>query len=439
MLKITYLFDAHLLKLGCTVTAQTSIASNPQPSTLPIDTPPIPQTVWILGSAMFLMNLSFVMVYSYSGVYLKTLLGVSMTSIGFLEGIAEFMSFLMKFIAGFISDYLRKRKVLIVIGLFFSVFARPVLAMANTFSFVAMARLMERFGNGMQASPRDAIVADVTPPKRIGAAYGLKRSLGTIGSFFGAICGLVAMILTNDNFQQVFWLSCIPAFIAFFVVLFLVKEPKRFGHSVISAETPLPAVKRRPRMSWSNFRLLGNAFWLIMVVNAIFMLARMGETFLILHAKLNLGLPTRYAPLVMMLFNFGWCISSYPVGVIADRMNRYWLLAIGIIFMVLADVTLASAGNLWIFGIGVLFWGLQYGITQNIFVSLVAEVVPEDLRGTGFGCYYIISAISALICDTTAGHISEHYGESMAFLSSAVVALCALLALVFIMGYKKKK
>ena len=156
-------------------------------------------------------------------------------------------------------------------------------------------------------------------------------------------------------------------------------------------------------------------------------------------AHSNFGLENTYAPAIMMLFNAGWCAASYPVGVLADRMNRYWFLAIGIIFIVLADLILASATSLTFVFVGVLFWGIQYGVTQNIFVSLIAETVPENLRGTGFGCYYIISAISALLADVGAGNIAHHYGEAYAFLGSGIIALVSLLTLMVIMGYKRKK
>jgi MFS family permease len=387
---------------------------------------------------MFLINLSYVMIYSFSGIYLKNLLGVQVNWIGFLEGSAEAASYAMKLFSGMFSDYLRRRKPVMIFGYMLSVFSRPLLAVSDSFILVFAARLMERLGNGTQATPRDAMVADVTPPKRIGASYGLKRSLATAGSFLGAVCGILAMIATNNNYRQVFWLASIPALLAFAILIFVVKEPKRFDHPAVSSEVPLPAPKRRQRIKLSQFPLLGQAFWLLMLVNAIFMLSRMGETFLILHANSNFGLSITYAPAIMMLFNAGWCAASYPVGVIADRMNRYWFLAIGIIFIVLSDLVLATATSLNVVFIGVMLWGVQYGITQNIFVSLIAEIVPEDLRGTGFGCYYIISAISAFICDYAAGGIASRYGEAKIFIASGIVALISLLVLMVIMGYKKR-
>ena len=152
---------------------------------------PIPQTVWTLGWMMFLINLSYVMIYSFSGIYLKTLLGVSMGLIGLLEGLAEAASFAMKLVSGMFSDFLRRRKPVMIFGYMLSVFSRPILAISNSFALVLTARIMERLGNGIQATPRDAMVADVAPPKRIGASYGLKRSLATAGSFFGGVCGKI--------------------------------------------------------------------------------------------------------------------------------------------------------------------------------------------------------------------------------------------------------
>ncbi|MDP4725227.1 MAG: MFS transporter [Alphaproteobacteria bacterium] len=397
---------------------------------------PIPQTVWVLGCSMFLLNLSFMMTFSFSGLYLQ-MLGVGLVGIGFLEGLSEAASFVMKFTSGLISDALRRRKPIMVIGYFFTLVARPLMAIATGFNLYFSGKILERLGNGIQGAPRDAIVADITPASRIGSAYGLKRSLATAGSFMGAICGYLVMCAFNDDIRTVFLFACIPTTIAFFLLIFFIKEPKRYEHSAVSSEVPLPAEKRRHRVKWSNLRLLGSSFWLLMLINSIFMLSRVGEQFIILHAKTNFGLLDRYAPIIFMIFNAGWCATSYPIGVIADRMNRYWLLAIGIILLVLADIILATAGNLSILSVGVLFWGFQYGITMNIFSSLIAEIIPENLRGTGFGCFYIINATAILIAEPlVGGWVSKNFGFHNSFIVSAVIGLVALIALILIMGMR---
>lgn len=405
----------------------------------PVDTNKIPRMVWILGASMFLFNLSFVMIFPFSGLYLQ-MLGVGLVGIGFLEGISEAASFLMKFASGMISDSLRRRRPMMLIGYFLIFIARPLMAFATGVSLFYSGKIMERFGNGIYAAPRDALVADITPASRLGGAYGLKRSLATAGSFMGAVCGYVVMCLNNDNINAVFLYSCIPSSIAFFLGVVYIKEPAQYEHSAISSEVPLPAEKRPHRVKWSNLRLLGSSFWLLMLVNGIFMLSRLTEQFIVLHAKTNYNLQMRYAPVIFMVFNIGWCVTSYPIGIIADRMNRYWLLAIGIILLVLADIILATAGNLWIIYVGILVWGFQYGITMNIFSSLIAEIIPENLRGTGFGIYYIINATAVFITEPLiGGWVSENFGFHNSFIVSAIIGLVALITLIIVMGTRSSQ
>ena len=399
----------------------------------------IHSTVWKIGWMMFLVNLSFVMGYSYIAIYMDSL-GVAMAWIGVAEGVAEASSYFMKLFSGMISDYFRRRKPLMVIGYTMIVVSRVVFGFANSLMPIFLGRLGERIGNGTQSTPRDTMVADVVPPKQIGSAYGLKRALSQGGAFIGAIVGMFAMRLFDNDIQSVFQAAIIPAILAYFILMFLIKEPKKFTHSAVSSEIPLPEEKRRHPISFKNLPLLGKSFWMLMLVVAIFMLARFSESFLCLYARKTFDLPLENVPLVMMVFNAAWCLTVYPVGRMADRMNRYWFLIIGILFLVLADMVLANADSLAMMWIGIGFWGVQYAVTQNIFLSLIAEIVPEDLRGTGFGCYYVICAVSEYFaCHLVAGVVSQHFGQARMFLASGIIAVFSLLVLIVIMGYKNKK
>ena len=410
-------------------------------TTVLVDKPPqasdkIHPTVWKIGFMMFLVNLSFLMGYSYITIYMDSL-GLAMAWIGVAEGLAEASSYILKLFSGMISDYFRRRKPLMVIGYSMIVASRILFGFANSFTPLFLGRMGERIGNGTQSTPRDTMVSDVVSSKRIGAAYGLKRALSQGGAFLGAIVGMFAMRLFDNNIQHVFQAAVILAYV---ILIFSIKEPKRFNHSAVSSEIPLPEEKRRHPISLKNLRLLGKSFWLLMLVAGIFMLARFSEGFLTLYARKTFDMPLENVPLVMVVFNAAWCLTVYPVGRMADRMNRYWFLIMGIIFLVLADMVLASADSLTMLFVGVGFWGVQYAITQNIFLSLIAEIVPEDLRGTGFGCYYVICAVSEYFaCSIIAGIVSQHFGQSRMFLASGVIAVFSLLVLIVIMGYKNKK
>ncbi len=393
----------------------------------------IPITVWQIGIMMFLMNISFVMAYSFSGLYLKHILGASAIGIGVLEGFCEMISHLMKLFSGMLSDFFRKRKGIMVFGYIFSVLSRPVLAISDSFCLAFSARMMERFGNGVQASPRDAIIADVAPRKRIGASYGLKRSLAYIGSLLGGVLGIWAMKATGNDYQAVFGLASIPATIALVILLVFIKEPKRYEHPAITSEAPMPSPKVKPKFSFKNFKYLGLSFWLLITVNAIFMMSRMNETFLILHMNEGFHVDPMFAPIVMIVFNLGATMSSYPIGLLGDRFDRKKLLFFGISALLLADIIMFSATTRAIMYLGVLFWGIQLGSTQNVFVSLIAEQVPEDLRGTGLGVYWLINAISSFCADSLAGKVAHHFSLNGIFVSSGIIGIIALLVLILML------
>ena len=393
----------------------------------------IPPTVWQIGTMMLLMNLSYVIVYSFSGLYLKHILSSTALSIGLVEGLCETVSYSMKLFSGVLSDFFRKRKKIIIIGYLFSVISKVLLALSTTFASVFAARLMERFGNGIQASPRDAIVADVAPRNRIGVSYGIKRSLAYIGSFLGGFVGIYLMRITNNDYQTVFMIAAIPAFIAFIILIFFVKEPRKHNSSTTNIQTSQSINESNNKFSISNLKHLGGAFWAIIIVNTIFMLSRMNETFLILRVNENFIADVAKAPIVMIIMNVGAILSSYPCGILGDKYDRTRMLFIAVIFLILADAVMYGATTTTMMYIGIFLWGIQVGASQNVFYSLIAEKTPENLRGTGLGIYWFVNAIDAFFADTIAGTISHHISLKYVFVSSGSIGILTLLVLVYLM------
>lgn len=388
----------------------------------------IPTTIWQIGMMMFLMNLSHVIAYSFSGLYLKHILCAATFSIAILEGICEMVSYLMKLFSGLLSDILKKRKLIMVIGYALSVTSKILLACSNTFAFVLTAKTMERFGNGTQASPRDAIVADVAPKRRIGASYGLKRSLGYAGSFLGGFAGIWLMQATNNNYQLVFLFATIPAIIAFFILVFLVKDPKKYNPDTVKQERT-----KEQKFSIKNVKNLGLAFFAVMALDVIFMLSRMNEQFLILRFNSAFVPDPSMAPKVMIVMNIGAVLASYPCGLLGDKLNRAKMLFIAVTFLILADFIMYSTSSLAVFYCGILCWGVQLGASQNVFYSLIAETVPANLRGTGIGIYWFINAAAIFCADWIAGAVVRSSGHlEYAFVSSGLIGVVALLILPYI-------
>lgn len=393
--------------------------------------PSIPRAIWIIGLAMFLINMSSVMIFSLSAVYLQSTLGVSTRLIGLLEGIVEGTAYVTRILSGVLSDYLRRRKVIMCIGYGLVVLTRPLMGLSGSFTAVFVARNLDRLGNGIQGTPRDALIGDFAPETRRGACFGLRQSLGTAGSFAGGIAGIAAMIWTTSNFHSVFWLATIPAFLALILLIVAVKEPEKNLH-------PADHKKRHP-IHISDIPRLGKVYWMLMLVVACFMLARIGEAFLVIHAFKNFGLPKNYASLVPLLYNITYSLVSYPVGKLSDRLGRYTLLSLGIVTLILTDIVLVFATSLSTVILGISMWGIQMGVAQSLFLALIADNIPDDLLGTGFGFYYLITALSVVIASITGGIMATNYGEWAAFAYSGIIACVALLILFIIRPCLNKK
>lgn len=389
----------------------------------------IPGVIFAIGLVQFLINISSVMIFSLSAVYLKSILGVPTGWIGFLEGAVEASAHATKLFSGIISDYLRRRKAVMVVGYVLVTLTRPILAISESFVAVFVARFFDRFGNGIQSTPRDALVGDIAPKEIKGECFGLRQSLGTAGSFTGGVVGILAMIWTADNFHHVFWIATIPAVLALIILVIAVKEPKPIPLLEEERDVNLEKPKRHP-IRLSDLKRLGKDYWILMGIVGAFMLARPTEAFMSLHAHETFGLLDRYLPAILLTYNFTYSLSSYPVGRLADRMNRYQLLQVGFGALILADLLLAFAPNIYIMFLGVAVWGIQMGISQSIFLTLVDHIVPQDLRGTAFGFFYLISALALIVAGTAAGNIAQHFGNvGTAFLASSGVGLFALILL----------
>lgn len=383
---------------------------------------PIPLSIWMIGFAMLLLNISATMVFSFTALFLTETLGIRMLGVGFMEGLTEGVAYATRLFSGILSDFLRRRKSVILAGYAMATLSRPFLGISSTLGEVFFCRFLDRVGNGVQSTPRDALIADLAPPSRKGSCYGLKQAIGTAGSCIGGLIAMGAILLVNGNYRMVFLLATIPALCAFLIVYFAIREPEENLH-------PKDKKKRHP-IRWSDLSRLGIRYWSLMVIVGIFMLARLGEPFLLMLARNKFSFKESSVPLILIMYNLTYSLSSYPIGKLADRLSKHALLAVGIMILILTDLVLGVTHTSLMMLLGVALWGVQMGIAQSIFSSLVAEIVPEDLRGTGFGIFYLISAVSVLCANLMAGKISELYGISFAFLASAIIATLALLTLL---------
>jgi MFS family permease len=372
----------------------------------------IPRGVWALGLVSLFMDVSSEMIHALLPIYLVSVLGASTVAVGVIEGVAEATASITKVFSGALSDWLGRRKVLAVVGYGLAAFTKPVFPLAPSLGWLVAARFVDRVGKGIRGAPRDALVADLSPPELRGASFGLRQSLDTVGAFLGPLLAIGLMLLTANDFRTVFWIAVIPGFVSFALIAFAVSEPER-PRDLRRVSFPLhrAEVARLPA-----------SFWLIVAVASVFTLARFSEAFLILKSQ-AVGLPVAWVPAILVVMNIVYALSSYPAGVLSDGPGgRERVLVIGLGLLVLADLVLAFAGSVAAAGFGVVLWGLHMGLTQGLFATLVADSAPAELRGTAFGLYNLVVGLALLAASVLAGALWDALGPQATFVAGAAFA-----------------
>jgi MFS family permease len=376
--------------------------------------PAIPRSVWILGFVSMLMDISSELIHSLLPVFMVSFLGANALALGMVEGVAEATSLIAKLFSGTLSDYFGRRKIFAVLGYGLGALSKPLFALAGSINAVLAARFIDRIGKGTRGSPRDALIADLTPASIQGAAYGLRQSLDTVGAFVGPCLAVALMFLWSGDIRRVFWFAVIPGALSVALLAFGVREPK---------DTKDRAQARAP-IDWHVLKGMGSAYWWLVTIGAVFTLARFSEAFLILQTR-QAGLSDALTPAVFVLMNIVGAITAYPAGRLADRMDRRSMLVVGISVLIVADIALAQGGSLMLSAIGIALWGLHLGLVQGLLSAMIAAVAPAGLRGTAFGFFNLASAIAMLVASALAGFLWDTMGASMTFYAGAILSLVA--------------
>ncbi|MGE4330149.1 MAG: MFS transporter [Diaphorobacter sp.] len=389
----------------------------PQPSPSSPVPPSIPPAVWALGLVSMLMDISSEMIHSLLPMFMVGALGMSVLVVGFIEGLAEATALIVKVFSGTLSDYLGRRKGLALLGYALGAFTKPLFAVAQGAGLIVAARLIDRVGKGIRGAPRDALVADVTPPEVRGAAFGLRQSLDTVGAFVGPLLAAGLMLLWAGDFRAVFWVAVVPGLLAVAVLALGVREPQQ-----------REGTRRTNPIRRENIRRLGPVYWWVVAVGAVFTLARFSEAFLVLRAQ-QIGIAMALVPLVMVAMNMVYAAAAYPFGKLSDRMGHRQLLAWGLVVLIVADVLLATAQHWSVVIAGVAVWGIHMGMTQGLLATMVADATPPDLRGTAYGVFHLASGLAMLAASVVAGLLWDTVGPQATFWAGAAFALLCLLGL----------
>jgi MFS family permease len=360
----------------------------------------IPRNVWVAGWVSFFMDVSSEMVYPLVPFFLSSTLGVSKSTVGLIEGLAEATASVLKLFSGAVSDRFGKNKLLMGVGYGISTASRPLLAMAGGWGMVLTSRMADRVGKGIRTAPRDAIIALSTSSDRLGSAFGFHRAMDTAGAVAGPALALLLLAIWPSDYRAVFWFSILPGIIAVLLIVFF-----------ISADGRTPTTDVPFTFSLDGF---DPGFVTSMVVIGLFSLGNSSNAFLILKAY-QAGMSGGGISAAYLAFNAVYAVMSMPAGMVADRLGRRRIIIVGfgIFACVYAGVALATMP--WhMAGLFVLY-GVYMGLTDGVQRAYLATLIPDHRKATGFGLYHMVVGLAILPASVVAGLLWDHIAPAAPF------------------------
>jgi len=385
--------------------------------------------VFFLGVVSFLTDISSEMIFTLVPLFLANVLGCGTMIIGLVGGISESADALLRIFSGWVSDRIKKRKILAVIGYSISTIAKPFMYLASTWGVVLGVRFGDRVGKGFRTSSRDALIADSSPALERGKSFGFHRMMDTSGAVVGLIISAIVIFFMQgrglelglDTYRQLVLIGIAPAAIAVFVLIRFVRE-----HRVSQSAGP----SYRPSFNlFQMVRTFDTRFKIFLVIMALFTLGNSSDFFVVLRAQ-NMDLSVFQIVLMLITFNATYAAISLPAGRLSDRLGRRRVIALG--WGIYAGIYLGFALTSEVWQIWLLFagYGIYYGLVDGVARAFVADLVPGEKRGTAYGLYHGVVGLVLLPASLIAGWLWATYSPAAPFFFGAGLAALAVAGLM---------
>jgi len=391
----------------------------------------LPQTVIVLGVVSFLTDFSSDMIYPLLPVFLSSVLGAGAVALGLIEGIAESAASLLKLASGIWTDRLRRRKPFLLAGYGLAGAARPLIGLAAAWPFVLFLRFWDRVGKGLRASPRDALIADVTDARQRGAAFGLHRAMDHAGAVAGPLTAAALLSIPGVSLRGVFLLAAVPAAAVMLVLLLFIKEKRSAAPSPGESGGASGGAADEPRSqpAWLGWGALSPQLRLLLAAVFVFTLGNSTDAFLLLRLK-EAGLPAASLALLWALHHVVRMVSTYAGGRLADRAGRRRLVLSGWAFYAAVYLAFGWARSPAALVAVFLAYGLYFGLTEPAEKAWVADLAPAGRRGRAFGFYHLMVGLGALPASLLFGLLWQAFGAIAAFTTGAAFAMLASILLL---------
>lgn len=375
-----------------------------------------PQVI-LLGLISLLNDSASEMIYPLLPVFLTTTLGATPFIVGMIEGTADALSSILKYFAGTFSDRLPRRKPLIVGGYALATISRAWIATAGRWGSVLGARLLDRTGKGIRSAPRDALIADVTPPESRGRAYGFHRAMDHTGAVVGPLMAMLFLDALHMPMRTVFMIAVIPGAVGVVLLMIALREGVRTG--------PSRSVDDRDRLKPGL--TLPAAFWAALSAIALFSLANSSDVYLILQAH-KAGVATGLLPLLWAAHHVIRSLFSTYAGARSDRVGRKRMLIAGWVSYALVYFAFPYAHSLTMFILLFFAYAIPFTLAEGTERAWISDFLPGELRGKGFGFYYLTTGMFVLGGTAIFGLLYQNVSPVAAFTTGGALALAAAAA-----------
>ncbi|TCS25710.1 sugar phosphate permease [Acetobacter aceti NBRC 14818] len=375
------------------------------------------RNVVLLAIASLFTDISTEMLYPVLPVFLTQTLGASGSIVGLIDGCAQAAQNIAQGISGALSDRLRKRKSIALIGYFLAALSKPLMGLSTSWTGLFGARMLDRLGTGARSAPRDALIASSVEEKKRGRAFGLEGAGDNAGAFLGPLLAALLLSLPQVGIRSIFYLALIPGLLAVCMVLFVTDNPE-----AVVAQSRLGAgLGRFPVM-----------YWKYLLVTALFGLGCSSNAFLILRLQ-EAGMSLQATILLYSVFNLVAALVSYPAGYLSDQWGRRSMLLLSFVIFLIASLGFALSRNGILLPVLFVVYGLYQGISRSIGKTLAADLVPPELRATGIGWYSATVGLFQLVASIVAGELWDHIGHAAVFYDGALFAVVGIIGLLVLL------
>lgn len=385
--------------------------------------------VFFLGIVSMLTDISSEMIFTLVPLLLFNVLGAGATVVGLVGGLSEGADAILRIFSGWFSDRIGKRKPLAVLGYTISTLAKPFMYIASSWGVVLAIRFSDRVGKGVRTSPRDALIADSSLAEERGKSFGLHRAMDTLGAVLGlAIAAVIiysvqgrGLELSLQTYQRLVLVGVVPAVLAVLTLLVFVREPKR---------KYLPGSDVRRKFTWSGLTAgFDRRFKFFLAIMAVFTLGNSSDFFVILRAQ-NLEVPLIHVILMLVLLNGTYAAVSLPAGILSDKLGRRRIITLGWLMYALVYLGFAVVSSLWQVWLLFAIYGAYYGMVEGSARAFVADLVPNEKRGTAYGLYHGVVAVSLLLASLIAGWLWDTVSPAAPFFFGAGLAFLAMIGIL---------